>query len=215
MSIVSTRRGGSLEQWSPTVFLVAGVLWLVDTVLLSIEHFAGVSILGTPGAVNPVLYVSGLVAAIIGLLGFYPRLADRTPRLARISAGLVAVAGAAISIQLVWFVIATLLNQPDPPGGPLMLSILVAALGFILFGIATLRTGVPSRAVGLLLLAVPAALLGGFLLVFVIYGGNSPDWTSPAIGIVMSVLLLVIGYLSRTEPEPTDRTEPTPDATAR
>lgn len=60
----------------------------------------------------------------------------------RVSAGLAAIAGAFISVLLVWFV--TLLIQPDPPGALLILSVLVAPLGFILFGIASIRTGVPS-----------------------------------------------------------------------
>lgn len=118
--------------------------------------------MGTPGAVNPFLYISGVVAAIVGLLGLYPSLGRRTPRLARISAGLAVLAGIAISVLLVGFVTVTLLNQPDPPGALLILSILVAVLGFILFGIASVRTGVPSRTVGLLVLAIPATLVGAF-----------------------------------------------------
>jgi hypothetical protein len=170
-----TKRWDSFERWSATAFLTAGVLWLLDTVLLGIELFAGVSILGTPGPLNPVLYVSGVVAAIVGLLGLYPGLSGRMPRLARISAGLVVVAGAATVVLLVWFVTVTLLNRPDPPGVLLILSILVAALGLLLFGIAGVRTGVPSRAVGLLVLAIPVTLVGGLLLVYVGYGGDSPD----------------------------------------
>jgi hypothetical protein len=211
----TTTRWGTLERWSATAFLTAGVLWLLDTVLLGIELFAGVSILGTPGAVNPVLYISGLVAGIVGLLGLYPGLAGRTPRLARVSAGLVALAGVGISVLLVWFITVTLLNQPDPPGVLLILSILVAALGIIMLGIASVRTGVPSRAVGLLVLAIPATLVGGLLLVYVGYGGDSPDWTSPAIGIVMAVLLLAIGYRLRTEPVSADSAEPAPSEVRR
>lgn len=210
MAFVNKKQWRLLETWSPAAFLVAGVLWLVDTVLLSIELFTGVSILGTPGAVNAVLYISGLVTAIVGLLGFYPGLAGRTPRLARVGAGIVGIAGIAISVFLAWFVAVTLLNKPDPPGAPFILSLLVATLGILLLGIASIRAGIPSRTVGLLVLAIPATLLGGILLVYVVYGGSSPDWTSPVIGIFMSVLLLAIGYRLRIEPEPTDREEPAP-----
>lgn len=206
----TSTRWDTLERWSATVFLAAGVLWLLDTVLLAIELFADVSILGTPGPVNPVLYISGVVAAIVGLLGVFPSLDEQTPRLARISAGLVAVAGIALVVLLAWFVTVTLLNQSDPPGALLILSLLVAVMGFLLFGIASVRTGVPSRTVGLFMLAIPATLLGGLLLVYVGYGGNSPDWTSPVIGILMSVFLLAIGYRLRTEPAGTRRAEPTP-----
>lgn len=215
MLIVSTQRWKSLEERRAMAFLVAGVLWLADTVLLGIELFTGVSILGTPGTVNPILYMSGLVAAIVGLLGFYPELAGRTPRLARISAVLVAVAGVAISVLLVWLVTVTLLGQPDPPGVLLILSLLVVVLGFILFGIASVQTGVPSRTVGFLVLAIPTTLFAGLVLGYVLYSGDSPDWTSPAIGVVMSLLLLAIGVLLRSEGVPTDRAEPAPDSTAR
>lgn len=203
-----------LEHWRATAFLVAGLLWLADTTLLGLELFTGISILGTPGAVNPVLFISGTVAAIVGMLGLYPKLADRTPRLARTSAALVAVAGIAIFVTLVWFITVTLLNRPDPPGALLILSILVAALGFILFGIAAIRTDVPSRTVGVLVLGLPATIVGSVFLVFVVYGGDSPDWTSPVTGILMSVLLLAIGYNLRTDSTSVEGTKPSPDSTA-
>lgn len=204
-----TSRWGTLERWSATAFFTAGVLWLLDTVLLGIELFAGVSILGTPGAVNPVLYVSGVVAAIVGLLGLYPSLGRRTPRLARVSAGLVAVAGIGIFVLLAWFVTVTLLNQPDPPFILLLLAILLVVLGFILFGIASLRTSIPSRTVGLLILGIPTALFV-LVLAYVVSGGDPPEWTSPVIGIVMSALLLAIGYRLGTEPEQTRYAKPAP-----
>jgi hypothetical protein len=205
----------SLETRRATAFLIAGGLWLADTILLSIELFAGISILGTPGAVNPVLFISGTVAAIVGMLGLYPELADWTPRLARVSAGLVAVAGVAIGVILVWFVTVTLLNRPDPPGALLILSLLVAALGFILFGIAAVRTDVPSRTDGVLVLGLPATIVGGVFLAFVVYGGDSPDWTSPAIGLAMSALLLSIGVRLRTADTSTGRSKPARDTTAK
>lgn len=198
---------GMLEERSPMVFLLAGLLWLADTTLLSIELFTGISILGTPGPVNPLLYISGLVAAIVGLLGFYPALARRSPRVAGVSAALLGIAGVAITVILVWFVVVTLLNRPDPPGALLFLGIFVAAVGFILIGIASIRSGIPSGTVGLLVLAIPATLIGSIILVFGIYGGNSPDWTSPATGVVISVLLLAIWYLLQSGPWPVESLE--------
>lgn len=200
----ATAQWGALEEWSSTAFLVGGILWLIDTGLLGLELFIGVSILGTPGMVNPLLYLSGLVAAIVGLLGFYPALASWMPRLARVSAGLVSIAGIAILVLLMWFVTSDFLNQPDPPVVLLLLSLLVVVLGFILFGFASIRTNVPSRTVGLLVLAIPAIL---FVLIVgtAVSGGDAPDWASPAIGGVMSVLLLAIGYQLRSESATPDR----------
>jgi hypothetical protein len=62
---------GSLENRRGTAFLVAGLLWLADTTLLGLELVAGLSVLGTRGPVNAILYMTRLVAAIVGLLGFY------------------------------------------------------------------------------------------------------------------------------------------------
>jgi len=196
----------SLETRSSTAFLVGGLLWLLDTTLLGIELFAGVSILGTPGPLNPMLYISGTIAACVGLLGFYPELVNRVPRTARASGGVVATAGAAISLLLLWFISVTILNQPDPPFALLVLGILGVALGFVLFGIAGVRTGVPSRTVGSLLLAVVATIIGWIALGFVVYGGAPPEWTSPAVGVLMSLLLLAIGYTLHTS-RSTVRTE--------
>lgn len=204
MSIGNAAWWGMLEEWSPMAFLVGGLLWLADTTLLSIELISGISILGTPGPVNPLLYISGLVVAIVGLLGFFPSLARRAPRLVRISATILGFAGVVITTVLVWFVVVTLLNQPDPPGALLFQGIFVAAVGFILFGIISIRSGIPSRTVGLLVLAIPATLIGSIILVFGIYGGDSPDWTSPATGVVISVFLLAIWYLLQSDSWPMD-----------
>ena len=205
----------SLETRSAAAFLVGGLLWLLDTTLLGIELFAGVSILGTPGPLNPILYISGTVAACVGLLGVAPALADRAPRMARVSGGVVALAGTVIALLLLWFVAVTILNRPDPPFALLILGILGAALGFVLFGLAVVRTGVPSRAVGALLLAVVATIAGWILLGLVVYGGAPPGWTSPAVGVVMSGLLLTIGALLRSDRRRAGRGEPTPDSAAR
>lgn len=209
------QRHKTVEQWSSTAFLIAGFLWLLDTVLLGVELVTAISILGTPGAINGVLYISGTVIAIVGLLGLFPRLAGHTPRLARISATLVAVASVAITSFLIWFIIDTPLKLHSPPEVLFLLGILVATLGFLLFGIASVKTEVPSRTVGYLVLGIPATLLGGILLVYVGYGGNSPDWTSPAIGVLMAAFLLAIGYGLRTQPGPTTGTELTTDTIGR
>lgn len=205
----------SLETWSATAFLVGGLLWLFDTTLLGIELFAGVSILGTPGPLNPVLYLSGTVAAIVGLLGFYPKLADRMPRLARVGGGIIALVGVAIPLLLMWFIAANILNQPDPPFALLILTILGVALGFVLFGIAGVRTGVPSRTVGFLLLTVVATIIGWIALGIVVYGGSPPAWTSPAVGVVMSGLLMTIGSILRSSPFHASRKKTTAGSSSR
>lgn len=204
-----------LENRRATAFLIAGLLWLVDTTLLFLDTFADVSVLGTRGPVNPVLYVSGLVVAMVGLLGFYPGLVNRTRRLARLSAGVIAVAGIAWPILLAWVVVATLLNLPGPPVFSGIMMFVVLALGFILFGIASVRTGVPSRVAGILVLAIPTAIVGWITLGFAVYGGDVPPWMAPTIAGVVTVLLLAIGVRLHTEDIPTDRTKPSPGMTSK
>jgi hypothetical protein len=63
-------------------------------------------------------------------------------------------------------------------------------------------------------LGLPATIVGSVFLVFVVYGGDSPDWTSPATGILMSVLLLAIGYGLRTDSTAVEGAKPSPDSTA-
>lgn len=205
----------TLENKRATAFLVAGLLWLVDTILLGLELFAGVSVLGTRGPVNPLLYMSGLLAAIVGLLGLYPELASRSPRLARVGAGVIAVAGIVIPILLAWLVVGALLNQPGPAAPLGILFFVVVALGFILFGISSIWTGVPSRVAGLLLLAIPTAIFVWITAGFVVYGGAVPVWMAPTIAAVITVILLAIGTHLRTEDVPTDRSEQAPTSTVR
>lgn len=199
MSQAGTGLWLTLEEGRAKAFLLAGALWVIDTVLLGIELLAGVSIFGTPGPLNPVLYISGTVAACVGLLGFYPSLAEQARSATRISAGIVGIAGAALAVVLVWFVITTVLNQPDPPAALLILSILGVTLGIVCFGILGVWTGIPSRVVGVLLLGIVATLIGGLVLVYVVYGGDSPEWTSPAIGVGVSTCLLLLGVLLRSD----------------
>lgn len=205
----------ALENRRATAFLSAGVLWLADTTLLGLELFADLSLLGTRGPVNAILYMTGLVAAIIGLLGFYPGVARRTRRLALVSVGITAVAGIVVPTFLMWFLAGTFLNVPGP-GVPLgLLMFVVVALGFTLFGIASIRTGEPSRAAGMLVLAIPTAIFAWLAVGIVVYSGDVPAWMSPAIGAVMTVLLFAIGAHLRSQDAPTDRTKPASGSPSR
>lgn len=203
----------SLENRRATAFLIAGFLWLADTTLLGLELFAGLSVLGTRGPVNPILYMTGLVAAIVGLMGFYPGLARRTRRLALVSVGVIAVAGIVVPAFLMWFLVGTFLNVSGPVTPLGILMFLVVALGLLLFGIASVRTGVPSRAAGMLVLAIPTAIFTWLTVGIVVYGGDVPAWMAPAIGAVMTVLLFAIGTHLRTEDAATERADGTTDMT--
>lgn len=199
-----TTRWRSLERLSPTLFLIAGGLFFLNTVHEGIARYTA---LFEVGFLNAVVYQSALVGMLIGLLGLYPQLVDQTPRLARLSAVVAAVAGVSTVVLLFWASITQLLNQPLPPGALLIATVALIVLGVLLFCLASLRTMVPSRPVSLLLLVFVATWIGGIGAVFVVYGGDAPDWAPVFINGTSFVILLAIGYLLRAKPTPPDRTE--------
>lgn len=190
MAGMSTGRRKSFERWSATGFVVAGVAWFGDTFLLGLEIFR----LYPSGVINSGLVLIGLMCSVLGLIGLYPRLADRAPRPALASTVVVAVGGAVIVVQTVWGIAAigipVISNPPDI--NTLMLGILVIA-GFVSFGITILYTGVPSYLVGVLLLAYVAAFVGAVV---------STEWLQLGFVGVLSGIALAIAYLVHTRAAP-------------
>lgn len=154
----------SFEYWSAWLLLAAGVLFVGHAVVRGIEAFTTI-----PPPVD-VFGPTGYVAALLGLLGLYPALADRTPRISRIAAG------TAVLLVPLWILIAVW-NYGDaagifPPQSALIpeaiFFVIIAStlLLYLLFGVSSLRAESHTRALGILLLT-PAALL----LLLVIGGG--------------------------------------------
>ena len=208
MGYVSTRVLESLEKWSAVIFLLAGVFLLVGTVVIGLQLLTGdPDLLKNPFELSPYL---GFIISYFGLLGLYPRLADRIP-LARVSLLLLLVP---VIVMLIYIATA-LVGTELPFGEPVSFgAFILFALGIALFGVGSYQTEVPSRAVGLSLLALSA---GWFVLLGAGLIDGFPVWQPVAFGTaaIMTVALLAIGYLLRTGTEPTDQTEPTPDTTAR
>jgi hypothetical protein len=106
---------------------------------------------------------AGYLLAVVGLLGLYPALAERTPRLAR------AAAGVAVVPVVGWLVIlavtvgevvgAVPAGVGALPGGVLGVHLASLLLTYVLFGVAELRADVHPRSVGGLLLVAPAVWL--------------------------------------------------------
>lgn len=84
-------------------------------------------------------------------------------------------------------------------------------LGYTSFGVASLRAGVHSRTVGLLLMAVPTVL--AVMIVTVAIGYDSAGSAS-VLGSVQALIHLAIGYTLRTEGIPTEHGEPSVEPTA-
>lgn len=161
-----------------------------------------------PAAFAQALVGASWTAAFIGLLGFYPSLSDRSRWLARIGA-VFAVVGAitmaAMAVTSLGYSTGVLSRElGDVVMYFLPLVFLGIVLGFGLFAVASLRTDVYPRSVGLLFLLLPLTFL------FNIGTGIAGFNPLPKIlGVValLSLTMLAIGYLLRTGDAMADREE--------
>lgn len=196
MSLVSKQQWDWLEERSTTAFLTGGILFVVNIGIL-LAYSSG-------GSEDLLLLGQGFIglgwtAGFVGLLGLYPRLAERSKWLPRIGAVLAIVGLVALGTMAV----SAFLYYADIPGGsfedivPVFLVgvILGCVLGFLLFGIASLRTDVYSQRLGVLLLVLPLTVVTN------IARGAAGFDSAEATVVIVSVLVLVylsIGYLLRT-----------------
>lgn len=179
------------EQWRSTAVLLAGGLYGVDTAFMALDLFTSLSL---SGGVFVVFFVSALILTLIGVLGFYPSLSERRPRLARISMAPIAGAGVLLPVTFVWAIIASLLNRSLPPGSLAALIISLIFLGLILSGIGSASVNAPSRIGGMFVLGLVAIWIGWFT-GFVVWGPHDlPGWWSPMFSAGTSVTTLALGY---------------------
>lgn len=207
----NTTRGDALEQWRAAAFLIAGVLLAGVAVYKGVGAFTSWSV-----TMEVDLIVGGLalIAPVVGLLGLYPRLREAAPRVSLIGIVSAVVSAGVVLAVLVWFFATTLQlgrfpvwnEAPVWTAAALAVVFLTLSLGFLLLGVASLRTTALSRPVSLLLV-VPAVMWLGLLAnVFVRAIANLDFY----VYVVNAAVVLAIGYFLRTETEPTDRAEPAP-----
>lgn len=205
-----------LESKSRVLFLVAGVLLVVYAALNGLKAFSGMDY---PILRDSVVRLAGYIIGFVALLGLYPSLADRSPKLAR--------AGAVFAVLGIigWLVdglvgttqsLAVYLGA-DPPAWTAAFGLLIIlgyVLGYVSVGIATLRTGVRSQVLGLLLL-MPGIII--VLMLAHIAAGYASEQTAFVISAGQAMTHLAIGAALQTESETADHeeAEPAPDATAR
>lgn len=204
----------SLERWRSTAFLVGALLMVGDAafvaanVVTGAEHFL---------MLGEVFVATAWVAALTGLLGLYPGLADRSRWLPRAGAvcavvGVVVFASLA-GLSLYYYTAGVSLQDADTtifiPG-----VLIGSVLGFTLFSAAGLRTDVHPRPVNLLLL-IPAILVVANILRFI--AGYEAATITLAVVIGDALSMLAIGYFLRTTSEPAgcEDVEPAPDTTMR
>jgi hypothetical protein len=205
---VSTQHWKRLEARSGTLFLVAGAIVVVYAGLHGIEA-------ATDMVMEPSPFEFGYVIGFLGLLGLYPALADETPWLARAGA-LAAVLGivALSAFTVVHLADLAGLVSSDPAATPswfnvfIPLALIGFVVGYLAFGVASLRSGVHSRTVGFLLL-VPGLIVVWMALQTT--AGYFNELTAFVVSAGEAMAHLAIGATLRAK-SATDRDESSTDA---
>lgn len=144
------------------------------------------------------LGIGALAAGLMGLIGLYPQMMGRAPRLARAAVGFALLAGTILCAATLWLIVATSQGGvPEPPPGGFFAAIgafmVALVLAFVFAAVASLRHSA-LRVVGYLLL-VPVIAWGMLLAasaVTSLSGSLSLDIYTNS---VISIAFLVIGYL--------------------
>lgn len=156
MALVSQERWGSLETWSPMLFLVGFVLTLVFAVIHGaaylVDSFSFVEWL------YPTVLI-GRLAVLLGVAGLSVRIANRHSRLGKLSRGVVSLA-ILFTTGLVTLAILETVGITTPIIAVFGIgTVLLTILTFLVFGAAGLGTDAyPSVVGGLLLIATLAVV---------------------------------------------------------
>lgn len=206
----------SLERWSPTLFLVAGVLLVGYATLNGVAAFTDVAYPTVEDVVGP----AGFALGFLGLLGLYPTFAEESPRLAR--AGAVGAALGAVGFSAITLGGLVVLAGGESPSWTAV-SVLLATIGMIAgylsFAVASARVELQPRTVGYLL-SVPAVVFAVMLsqaILFARFGlfsGTTMAWSAFAISSGQAVAHVSIGYSLRRRITPNEREVPSADVTA-
>ncbi len=215
MAYVSTLHWGSLERRSTKLFYTGGALFIIAAAFDVANIVVGVEDLRS--GVGQAFIAAGWVAALIGLLGLYPKLADRSRWLVR-AGGVFAVIGVVGFVgngvtALVAFVREVPPQEAFPASvlvGTLIGVLIGAILAFVSFSIASLRSDVHSRTIGILLIVPTLFVITNFFILSAI-GVPMPRPSEVTLFIVsgLALTMLAIGHVLRTEAAPSESTGPT------
>lgn len=207
MPIVGKRVWESLETGSARAFFAGGVTFVFAAVLNVVTVVTGAERLSL--MVGEAFIAAGWFGGLVGLLGLYPVLRDRSRWLTRAGA-VFAVVGAVTMVvlavaSLVAFVQGGGVGDLPVPFIFLFPGLVIGSLlAFVSFSVASLRSDVPSRNVGVLLL-VPALVFSTnfFILPIIVGTGPAPPEIIFAVTSILALVMLAIGYLLRTGDVPT------------
>ena len=203
MSSANSQYWNSIEQWSPTLFLVGGALLAGHAAVQGIEAFTAL----TPPL--DVFVTTGHLVALLGLVGLYPAIVDRSPRLVRGATVVAAItlSGWAVMTGVRFLAVLGIIPSLSEvfPGVFFVFMLAMMVLTYALFGVAALRANKDSRTIGLLVLA-PGALLLVLLVDSALTGASAVDGFVIGGGLALSMLML--GYSLRTWRRPINRGAP-------
>lgn len=210
----NTPLAARLETWSATFFVAGGGLFLVATAINGLGLFTSVATQqGILQSIEGMSGFGGVVLTFLGLLGLYPRLARRTPRLARAGVSLAVLPATFFLVLLVvCSALAPFLGFPSlktlVPSFHFIFETIVFlfAVSLTLFGVASLAPGRASRIVGALFFVVA----GGWFVFFgalEVYHYDIPIWVTFVQTTMMAVPLGTIGYFLQSGTELAGTTE--------
>lgn len=212
---VGTERWNSLVETGPTAFIIGGLGLLGLSVVGALDT---ADLVSSPAWLHAILGLGGVLVVFIGLLGFYPVVADVAPRLSLGGVLTSALGGAAITVGVVGSAVIALTTQQTFGAGPswgpplLALAFILALLSFLAYGIASLRTSSPSRIIGLLLLVPVVVFLGqALLLLSKILTDTVLASAQLALAAIAAIALVAVGYRLRTDTAETEQPESSPE----
>lgn len=197
----------ALEQRSPSLYLVAGTILILFPTNTALSTYTGTSY----PIVQEIIAPAGFLIGVLGLLGLYPSIADQTPRLARAAAVLAALL--AVDWSLIILKNAGIMVGLIPEISALtavtgLFAVSTMILSYALFGVAGIRTGVYQPWVRRLMLLEAAVMIHVFVILFAPI--SIPLYVLEIFHVINH---LGIGIVLWSEGMPTDRAEPTIDAT--
>jgi hypothetical protein len=197
MLIVNTSSLKTLESWRGLLFIIAGVVFAGDLTILLYNLAVGPE--SQYLTLGQGLIGTAWTCSFLALLGFYPKLSERSKWLPRIG-GVFAVIGLLTMLAMAvtsYGVIAGVIPGALEDYTMFFLPgvFLGIVLGFGLYGVASLRTTLYSQRVGVLFLVLVATFLTN---IGTGIAGYNP--LAKIIGVVAMLVLanLGLGYLVRT-----------------
>lgn len=196
---VTIRRGvwSSLEQWSPTAFLIGGLLLAVNAAWYAANISVGAANYQLTGQI---LVGTGWTVALLGLLGLFPSLSDRSRWLSLAGAicAIIGVVTFAVNAIVAFIDVSGIVVGVYEPIGAFFIPgvVIGTVLGFVAFSVAVFRTNIYTSAFGVLLLVLPIVELSN---IFRIFAGYTSEMMTLGFVIVTALPLLLIGYNLRNQ----------------